>query len=186
MPTTARILALPLVALVVTGCATLPQSTEPEVETTTTTPVGATVPAPSSTSLSQETRAEAGVPEDPEETRLRPVIDLAIADLATRLGVDPGEAEVVSVYPALSPATGSDCPGPDTDRDRAAGEVWVIELGVGGEVYRYHAGGEDQSPIPCQAGDPPTPAPSPPSEDAPLFADPKPADELVPPPGYDE
>ena len=66
--------------------------------------------------------------------------DIAIADLADRLDVDPAEIEVVSVEEVTWPDGGLGCPEPGMSYAQALVNGSRIVLAVDGTEYEYHSG----------------------------------------------
>lgn len=138
---------------VVSGCQTLPAAIPGEAGITasplpqvTLTPPSATAPA--------ETLTSTALPAEPTETGVsqgqqsldKLVADLAVEDLAQRLGIPASEIQVVSVITQELPVQNLGCPqklptgGPDVQ-----GEVMgkVIRLQAGDTIYEYRARGRD-------------------------------------------
>jgi hypothetical protein len=101
-----------------------------------------------------------------EEQQL-PIVAPARADLARRLGVDPGELEVVSVEEVAWPDGSLGCPEPGMSYTQAVVEGSKVVLGHDGRVYVYHSGDDDQ-PFLCPSDD----------KDG--------GHEFLPPPGFNE
>lgn len=81
---------------------------------------------------------------------LQPWIDDATADLASRLGVDPGAIVAISGVLVVWPDAALGCPEPDAQYATVVTDGAVIELAAGDAIYRYHAGG-DRTPFLCSA-----------------------------------
>ena len=84
---------------------------------------------------------------DPPE--LRPWVDLAIDDLVERLDISSGLIEVISAAAVTWPDKGLGCPQPGMAYQQVRVDGTLIELGVGGRVYRYHSGGS-RAPFLCE------------------------------------
>lgn len=72
---------------------------------------------------------------------LTPFIDLAVADLAERLAVEPDEIVPVTGVLVVWSDTSLGCPEPDMVYGQIVGDGAVIELRVDDRYYRYHTGG---------------------------------------------
>ena len=94
-----------------------------------------------------------------------PIVAPAKADLATRLGVEPDELEVISAEQVTWPDGSLGCPEPGMSYTQALVDGSKVALGHDDRVYMYHAG-DDGQPFLC------------PSEDK------DGGHEMVPPPGY--
>jgi len=94
-----------------------------------------------------------------------PIVAPAKADLATRLGVESDELEVVSAETVTWPDGSLGCPEPGMSYTQALVEGSKVVLRHDDRVYVYHAG-DDGQPFLC------------PSEDK------DGGHEMVPPPGY--
>ena len=83
---------------------------------------------------------------------LRPFIDQATEDLATRLAIDTGDIEALSAVLVTWPDASLGCPQPGMQYAQVLTDGSIIELGVGeGDdlvVYRYHSGGS-KAPFLC-------------------------------------
>jgi hypothetical protein len=119
--------------------------------------------APLSTSIDTETpttessdESEATVTEsagtgpiDKIDPGVQPEIDLAVADLAARLSVDPSTITVVSAAFVVWPDKGLGCPQHGMEYLQVQVDGTLIELAAGGERYRYHSG-ESRPPFLCE------------------------------------
>ena len=83
------------------------------------------------------------------DPNLQPLIDMAVADLAGRLGVGVAEIEVLSAYLVVWPDSSLGCPQPGMQYLQVLTDGSLILLGSGGAVYRYHAGGNQYEPFLC-------------------------------------
>lgn len=70
-----------------------------------------------------------------------PVVEQAIADLASRLGVDPSTIEVVSVEEVDWPDASIGCPQPGMSYAQVLVNGSRIVLRADGTEYAYHQGG---------------------------------------------
>ena len=73
----------------------------------------------------------------------------AVADLASRLGVDASEVSVVSARMVTWPDRGLGCPQPGMVYPQVQVDGTKIELSVRGTVYAYHSGGS-RGPFLCE------------------------------------
>ena len=80
---------------------------------------------------------------------LKPFIDLAVADLASRVGVADSEVEVATAVIVVWPDAALGCPEPGMAYIQVLQEGALIELDVDGSIHRYHAGGT-RTPFLCQ------------------------------------
>ena len=94
-----------------------------------------------------------------------PIVALARADLARRLGVEPDELEVISAEEITWPDGSLGCPEPGMSYTQALVDGSKVVLGHEDRVYVYHAG-DDGQPFLCPSDD----------KDG--------GHEMVPPPGY--
>jgi hypothetical protein len=81
-------------------------------------------------------------------------VDQAIADLARRLGVDPGQVSVVSSDEVTWRDGSLGCPEPGKYYTQALIEGTRIVLEARGKQYHYHSGGA-RSPFLCENPQPP-------------------------------
>jgi hypothetical protein len=72
---------------------------------------------------------------------LTPDAQLAVADLAQRLGVDPKTIAVVRVEEVDWPDGSLGCPQPDMRYKQVLVNGVFIQLAVDGQFYNYHGGG---------------------------------------------
>lgn len=130
---------------------------EPEGATTTTPPPTTTLqtlvttttvakPAPSPTS---DTTMPPPSSVDPD---LQPLIDLAVADLAERLGVEPNAIAVAGAESVTWPDASAGCPQPGMAYRQVPVDGALIVLSVDGVEYRYHSGGARPDPFLCETG----------------------------------
>ena len=80
---------------------------------------------------------------------VQPQIDLAVADLAARLSVDPSTITLVSAAFVVWPDKGLGCPQHGMEYLQVQVDGTLIELEAGGERYRYHSG-EIRPPFLCE------------------------------------
>ncbi len=107
--------------------------------------------------------------EGPIDQGLKPFIDLAVADLASRIGVPTAEIEVLSAVLVVWPDTSLGCPVAGMEYPQVPQDGSLIELSHNGSVYRYHSGGT-RGPFLCIRAPKSPPATG---------------DTLIPPPGSD-
>jgi hypothetical protein len=96
------------------------------------------------------------------------LVDEAIVDLATRLGVSETDIELISIEEVTWSDGSLGCPEPGRSYTQALVEGGRIVLGYGEKVYVYHYG-DDTQPFLCKNPD---------SKDG--------SYEFIPPPGDDE
>ncbi|OGO33256.1 MAG: hypothetical protein A2Z16_17590 [Chloroflexi bacterium RBG_16_54_18] len=72
-----------------------------------------------------------------------PLIQMAKADLATRLGVPESEIEVLEARAVVWPDAALGCPQPGMSYIQIPFDGGLIVLDVGGQEYNYHTGGND-------------------------------------------
>ena len=120
-----------------------------------------------------ETATSAATPTTENETTTMPnseqeqlpIVAPAKSDLATRLGVDPDELEVVSAETVTWPDGSLGCPEPGMSYTQALVDGSKVVLGHDDRVYVYHAGA-DGEPFLCPSDE----------KDG--------GHEMVPPPGF--
>ena len=88
-------------------------------------------------------------PTDNIDRGVQPQIDLAVADLAARLSVDPSTITIVSAAFVVWPDKGLGCPQHGMEYLQVQVDGTLIELEAGGERYRYHSG-ETRPPFLCE------------------------------------
>ncbi len=110
----------------------------PEGAPTTAEPATTTAPPPVTTTIPG--------PVSP----LQPLIDLAVADLAARLGIAPGDIEVISAEEVTWPDASLGCPQPGMAYAQVLTDGARIDLRAGGAVYSYHSGG-GRDPFLCES-----------------------------------
>jgi hypothetical protein len=121
-----------------------PAATAPTSTASTTTP---TVATPSVTPPVKDTTPDDGAPTTSPEvpvpdpsTPSGSNVELAVSDLATRLGVDASGIEVVSVDEVTWPDGSLGCPRPGMSYTQALVDGQLIVLAVEGTEYEYHSG----------------------------------------------
>ncbi|MGI9646149.1 MAG: hypothetical protein ACR2O6_12660 [Ilumatobacteraceae bacterium] len=82
---------------------------------------------------------------------LVPFVELAVADLAVRLAVDPDDIEPISATLVTWSDSSMGCPLPGMQYAQVLQDGSLIELGHGETVYRYHTGGDRVTPFLCDA-----------------------------------
>ena len=87
------------------------------------------------------------------DAQLRSFVDVAVADLTHRLNVDAAGVTVVSARAMTWPDRSVGCPQPGMAYPQTQVDGTLIELSVGGTVYRYHSGGS-RSPFLCENASP--------------------------------
>ena len=111
-------------------------------------------PTPSSLELSpltivadtQETTVTTSPGVDPS---MQGQVDLAVADLATRLSIDASGITTISAKGVTWPDGSLGCPQPGMVYTQVTVDGALIELGAGGATYSYHSGGS-RAPFLCQ------------------------------------
>lgn len=76
-------------------------------------------------------------------------VDTAVADLATRLEVEPDSIAVVSATLVTWPDSSMGCPVPGMQYLQVLQDGSLIELEHDGALYRYHTGGDRITPFLC-------------------------------------
>jgi hypothetical protein len=97
-------------------------------------------------------------PEGRIDPGMGPLIDMAIADLASRLGVATGDIDPVAAVLVTWPDSSMGCPRPGMSYLQVLQDGSVIELRHADRFYRYHSGGR-LMPFLCDQplADPPPP-----------------------------
>ena len=108
-----------------------PEATKP-IATSGTAPIDTGPPEGSTDTVYEQGDIDPG---------LQPFITMAVDDLATRLDVDPAEITPLSGVLVVWPNGALGCPRQGMQYTQVPVDGSVIELGVGGRVYRYHSGG---------------------------------------------
>ena len=85
------------------------------------------------------------------DSSLEPLIDQAIADLATLLTIDRAVIVVISAKAVVWPDKSLGCPQPGMVYNQVTVDGALIELGAHGTTYSYHSGG-GRAPFRCPKG----------------------------------
>lgn len=80
---------------------------------------------------------------------MEPLIQMAKADLAKRLGIPEAEIEVMEARAVVWPDAGLGCPQPGMSYIQIPFDGGLIVLEVDGQEYNYHTGGND-GPFLCE------------------------------------
>jgi hypothetical protein len=96
----------------------------------------------STTQEDMDASLEACPPVEGAQEEADPLVELAKADLAERLGVPPIEIEVQSVEEARFPDVSLGVPEAGETYARVITPGYVIRLEANGEIYQYHGEGE--------------------------------------------
>jgi hypothetical protein len=107
------------------------------------------VPDPSGESEATVTTPSDTGPIDKIDWGVQPQIDLAVADLATRLSVDPSTIMIVSAEFVVWPDKALGCPRYGMEYLQVQVDGTLIELEVDAKRYRYHSG-DVRPPFLCQ------------------------------------
>jgi hypothetical protein len=83
------------------------------------------------------------------DTNRLPLVDVAVADLVSRLHVDAASVTVASVRSITWPDRSLGCPQPGMAYPQTPVDGALIVLSVGGTAYRYHSGGS-RGPFLCE------------------------------------
>jgi hypothetical protein len=141
--------------LVVSACAdpsttssTGGQTTDAAPTQPTLAPSGSSSPSPSATTV-EGTQGSAPVGSDQIDPGLKPFIDIAVADLAKRLSIDPIEVAVTSATLEVWSDSSLGCPQPGQSYAQVATDGSKIVLTANGKTYSYHAGGSTK-PFLCE------------------------------------
>jgi hypothetical protein len=94
-------------------------------------------------------------------------VELAVSDLAQRLGVDRSAIVVLSVEDVTWPDSSLGCPEPGRAYIQVLTPGKRIRLGVDGKVYEYHSG-RTEAPVYCDNPQPPVTGDRPGSGPGPL------------------
>ena len=163
------LLLLPLVVLVMAACggSDAPDAFVPTTQPATSSPDAATtVPEPaSSTTPARGSLRPAGSGVSPSDTSVVPPVwtggptgsaeeAVAVADLASRLGVDESAVTIVSVEDVEWRSGAIGCPDPSMVYTQALVSGTRIVLEVAGTRYEYHSGGP-RSIFLCENPEPP-------------------------------
>lgn len=139
------LMALVGVVLVSCGGGTGSAPTTPEDETTTTSPQETTTPSLDTTLPS--------IPESNPNSAPVAVVEKAIQDLVSKIGVDPGDISVVTAESTTWNDGSLGCPEPGMGYTQALVDGYRVLLEVDGRLYAYHAG-SDVEPFLCESDDP--------------------------------
>jgi hypothetical protein len=94
------------------------------------------IPAPDPTQVNPATEAPALL--QTPDIQLEAILSLAIADLSTRLTVEPDLIQVLSVEPVVWPEGSLGCPRPGEVYTQQTVRGYQIVLGANGQEYLYH------------------------------------------------
>ncbi len=94
---------------------------------------------------------EACAPVEGAQAGAEPLVKLAKADLARRLGISPDEIETQSVEQTEFPDASLGVPEPGQSYAQVITPGYIIKLTVEGQVYEYHAGGDRVVAVPAPA-----------------------------------
>lgn len=140
------------------GDTSLPSATSPpptSAGTGSTAGTPATTPAstPAGTGAtsggSTAPEGSASMSSGPIDPGLGPYVDIAVADLAQRLGVDAGQITVESATLKQWPDSSLGCPQPGMQYAQVLTDGALIVLAADGKTYKYHAGGS-RPPFYCE------------------------------------
>lgn len=152
-----RIAAGLLIVLLTTACSTTPGSGGRSSGPSGSTPApssGSSLPPLSDVLRSPRPTTQPRPVPQPSVTAtgvdpaLRPLVDLARADLARRLGVAEKDITVARAVPVTWSDASLGCPEPGRSYPQGPVDGALIELSAGGSSYRYHSGG-NMGPAPC-------------------------------------
>ena len=157
-----RIYALPLIALIAGACAQSHEADEAVSESTGSNvisdetegtleinpPKSSPAVVPPTTAADPVGGTESLFPGQ-FEPGLDPFVELAVADLAQRLGVTEASIVPVSSSLVIWPDTSMGCPLPGMQYAQVLQDGSLIELESAGLVYRYHTGGDRVTPFLC-------------------------------------
>jgi hypothetical protein len=76
-------------------------------------------------------------------------VDMAIADLASRLSISTSEIKLVEATPVVWPDSSLGCPQPGMAYLQVPEDGLLIRLEVDGQIYPYHSGGT-RNPFLCE------------------------------------
>ena len=151
-----------LLVLSIAACGDADGATPPDVpsEPETTATSGPARTSPITEALESPVDAtDSPYPAGRVDPGLVGLVDVAIADLAARLGVDAAAITPVSAELVTWPDGSAGCPQPGVEYLQVPQEGSLIELGHGGLVYRYHSGGSRTTPFLCDQASTKPPAP---------------------------
>jgi hypothetical protein len=127
------------------GCQPIPPAVTPSVPPTTTPaaqrPVATATLEITPTPVEGTPMNETLSPTPAYEPAMEPLVQAAVADLAQRLGVTPGEIGVIEAGAIVWPDASIGCPQPDMMYIQVPQDGALIRLSAGGKTYNYHYGG---------------------------------------------
>jgi hypothetical protein len=85
----------------------------------------------------------------PASPGLQKLVAQAREDLARRLGIDPGEVDLIEIQVVVWPDGALGCPQPGVVYAQVQQEGLLIRLRAGKRIYPYHSGG-GTPPFLCQ------------------------------------
>lgn len=145
-----QLFAASLMALLLTGCS------QPGLNSRQDQPDPTQQPPPESTATPGITPPAAPPlmpaypgPDSSIDPAMEPLIKIAKADLAKRLGISENEINVVEARAVVWPDASLGCPQPGMAYIQILFEGGLIRLEVAGQVYEYHSGGRD-GPFLCE------------------------------------
>jgi len=154
-------------ALILVSCSSTVGHDPQETTNPSTTEAGGMPGYGNGSSSSTVGSQDGGADVDPG---LQPLVDMAVADLAEKLGVAALSITLEAARLVTWPDSSLGCPQPGMEYLQVLTDGSVIELSAGGTVYEYHTGGNQYVPFLCT-----TPAKAG-SGDPPATVDPPPAD----------
>ena len=83
---------------------------------------------------------------------LQPLIDVAIIDLAQRLGIEPAAISVAEAMAVVWPDRSLGCPRPGMQYPQVPHDGFLIRLEAQGRMFAYHGGGS-RPPFLCESPD---------------------------------
>jgi hypothetical protein len=122
-----------LILILLAGCQPIPLPTN--------TAAPADVPSVTPPPVEEPPMNESPSPTPPIEPGAEPLIRLAVADLAQRLGIPAGEIAVIEARAVVWPDASIGCPEPDMRYIQVPEDGAFIQLSAGGRLYNYHNGG---------------------------------------------
>ena len=125
-----------------------PPADDPSATTDATLPDDVLATPPTTRPAATEPATSTAYPVGSVDPGLTPFVEIAMVDLSERLGIGTAEIDVLTAVLVTWPDAALGCPEPGLVYAQVLTDGAVIELGVGGSVYRYHAGGS-QTPFPC-------------------------------------
>lgn len=121
--------------------ATTGNTTSPALSTVSSTAMSTSVGPVEATSGSTVTEGSATMGSGPIDPGLKPYIDIAVADLAQRLGIGADKIEVDSATLEQWPDSSLGCPEKGMQYAQVLTDGALIVLTSGAKTYKYHAGG---------------------------------------------